>query len=44
MVEKVNKDQFDKLINGDTIVVCDFYASWCGACMLLALVMELCSE
>ncbi len=44
MVEKVNKEQFDKLINGDTPVVCDFYATWCGPCKMLAPVMEKCSE
>ena len=44
MVEKVNKEQFDKLISGDTPVVCDFYATWCGPCKMLAPVMEKCSE
>lgn len=44
MVEKVNKEQFDKLIGGDTPVVCDFYATWCGPCKMLAPVIEKCSE
>ncbi|MDE5765886.1 MAG: thioredoxin [Clostridia bacterium] len=44
MVEKVNTEQFDKLISGDTPVVCDFYATWCGPCKMLAPVMEKCSE
>ena len=30
MVEKIVKEKFDELISGDTPVVCDSYASWCG--------------
>lgn len=44
MVEKVNKDRFDELIGGDTPVVCDFFATWCGPCKMLAPVIEKCSE
>ncbi|MCM1438695.1 MAG: thioredoxin [Roseburia sp.] len=44
MIEKVNAEQFDKLIAGETPVVCDFYADWCGPCKMLAPVMEKCSE
>lgn len=40
MVQKINKDQFDELLKGDQPVVCDFYATWCGPCKMLAPVME----
>lgn len=44
MIEKINAEQFDELIKGETPVVCDFYADWCGPCKMLAPVMEKCSE
>ena len=40
MAEKVNSQQFDKLINGDKPVVCDFFATWCGPCKMLSPVIE----
>lgn len=44
MVEKINAEKFDELIKGETPVVCDFYADWCGPCKMLAPVIEKCSE
>ena len=44
MVEKVNKDNFDALISGDKTVVCDFFATWCGPCKMLAPVIDKCAE
>ncbi len=45
MVEKINTEKFDELIAGETPVVCDFYADWCGPCkMMLPIVEELSNE
>ncbi len=44
MIEKINQEQFDKLIKGGKPVVCDFYADWCGPCKMLAPVMDELSE
>ena len=39
-MEQVNKEKFDELLKGDKPVVCDFYATWCGPCRMLAPVLE----
>lgn len=44
MVQKINQEEFDELLKGDQPVVCDFYATWCGPCKMLAPVMEEVSE
>lgn len=44
MVEKIDVKQFDELLKGETPVVCDFYADWCGPCKMLAPVIDKCSE
>lgn len=44
MVNQVNVKEFDELTNGGKKVVCDFFATWCGPCKMLAPVMEQVSE
>ena len=44
MVEQINAEKFDELLKGEKPVVCDFFATWCGPCKMLAPVMESMSE
>ena len=45
MVKNVNVEQFDELLkNANKPVICDFYATWCGPCKMLAPVLEQLSE
>ena len=44
MVKAVNQTEFDELLYSGKTIVCDFWASWCGPCRMLAPVMEAVSE
>lgn len=39
-VKHIDQKEFDELIKGKTPVVCDFWATWCAPCRMLAPVME----
>ena len=44
MVKEVNGEELEALVKSGKKVVCDFWASWCGPCRMLAPVMETLSE
>ena len=41
---KINKNNFDIVINSDKPVLLDFYAEWCGPCRMVSPIIEQIAE
>lgn len=41
---KINKNNFDLVINSDKPVLLDFYAEWCGPCRMVSPIIEQIAE
>lgn len=44
MKEINNKNELDLLLNGNTPVLLDFYADWCGPCQILLPIVDSLAE
>ncbi len=43
-MKQIETLEFDELLKGDKPVICDFFATWCAPCRMLAPVMDEISE
>ena len=44
MVKHITSAELEELVQGNKTVFCDFWASWCGPCRMLAPVFEAIAE
>lgn len=44
MIKDLNYDEYEKIIEGDKPIFIDFFANWCGPCMMLSPLVEKLAE
>lgn len=40
MVEQINQQQFESVLQNNTVVVADYFAEWCGPCKMMHSIFE----
>ena len=43
-LEFVNNENFEEVVNNNSVVLIDFFATWCGPCKMLSPVLEQVNE